>query len=325
MSLLPSFAYAQPATLRDAARRLAEPGAQALAGGTDLLGCLRDGAMAARTVVSLSALRELAGVSESPDGSVRIGALTTLAELATHSLIRDRWTALAEAAASAASPQLRNQGTLGGNLCQRPRCWYFRSGFDCARKGGSVCYAMEGENERHAIFGGSSCYMVHPSDTAPALVALDGRARLVSAGGERTVPLERFFVLPEEDVTRENVLRPGEVLAEVILPPRGPQARSHYAKVRERATWDFALVGTALLVEFGDGIVRRARIVLSGVAPVPWRAEKAEAALVGRRLDATTAGAAAEKAVAGAEPLAQNAYKVDLVRSLLRLELLALA
>jgi xanthine dehydrogenase YagS FAD-binding subunit len=322
--MLPSFAYVRPTSLGDTLRRLAEPGARAHAGGTDLLGCLRDGVLEARTIVSLTALRELEGIGERADGSLRIGARATLAEIASHPMIRRRWTALAEAAASAASPQLRAQGTLGGNLCQRPRCWYFRGDFQCVRKGGDVCYAMSGENELHAIFGGSSCYVVHPSDAAAPLVAFDARVRIAAATGERLVPLAEFFVSPEQDPTRENVLRPGELAMEVIVPAAMPELTSAYRKARVRRVWDFALAGVAVVLETSRGAVSHARVVLSGVAPIPWRAAGAEAALAGRRLDATVAATAAAAAVTGAEPLDQNGYKVDLVRGLVQDALLAL-
>ncbi len=170
--MLPSFRYVRPRTVAEAVKALAEPGARAHAGGTDLVGCLRDGVFDAKSVVSLSGLAELKGISATKDGGLRIGALATLAEIARHAEIAKGWPALAQGAAAAASPQLRNQGTLGGNLCQRPRCWYFRGDFDCARKGGELCYAVEGENTYHAIFGGSGCFIVHPSDTASPLVAL---------------------------------------------------------------------------------------------------------------------------------------------------------
>jgi xanthine dehydrogenase YagS FAD-binding subunit len=323
--VLPSFSYVRPRSLDEALTRLASPGAQAHAGGTDLLGCLRDGVYSADTVVSLSDLQELKGISEGPDGGLRIGALTTLTEVSNHPAIRERYAALAQGAAAAASPQLRHQGTLGGNLCQRPRCWYFRGDFHCARKGGDVCYAVQGENEFHAIFGGSGCFIVHPSDTASPLVALEARVRIVGPAGERSLGLESFFVLPGQDLTRENVLRPGELITEVVLPPPVKGLRSSYRKVRARGAWDFALTGVALALQLAGGKVARCRIVLSGVAPSPWRVAAAEALLAGGPVDASTAGRVAALAAKGAQPLAQNAYKVDLVRALVEEALLALA
>jgi xanthine dehydrogenase YagS FAD-binding subunit len=323
--MMPSFSYVRPRSLDEAIRQLAAPGAHLHAGGTDLLGCLRDGVFAADTVVSLQGLTELRGISSTAEGGTRIGALATLAEIAASPLIRERYPVLAQAASSAASPQLRNQGTLGGNLCQRPRCWYFRGDFHCARKGGDTCYAVEGENQYHCIFGGETCYIVHPSDTAPALLALDARVRLAGPAGGRIVPLEGFFVPPAKDFTRETVVGTGEVVTEVLLPLPRPAARGTYRKVRGRGAWDFALAGAAVLVELEAGTVARARVVLSGVAPVPWRSPAAERALAGHKLDLANVRRAAAAAVAGAEPLSGNAYKVALARGVVEEALLSLA
>jgi xanthine dehydrogenase YagS FAD-binding subunit len=320
-----TFAYVRPTSLRQAVERLALPGARAHAGGTDLLGCLRDRVFGVDTVVSLSSLPELKGISERPDGSLRVGALTTLAELAGHPRIGERYAALAQGAASAASPQLRNQGTLGGNLCQRPRCWYFRGGFHCARQGGDTCYALSGENAQHALFGGSGCYVVHPSDTAAPLVALQARLAIVGPAGERIVPAESFFVPPARDLTRETVLGPGEVLVEVLLPPAVPGSASAYRKARAREVWDFALAGAAVAVRTSAHRVAECRVVLSGVAPIPWRSQAAEAALAGRRLDAAAAARASAAAIEGAEPMEHNGYKVPLLRTVVEDAVLALA
>lgn len=323
--MLPSFAYVRPRSLREAVQQAALPEARLHAGGTDLLGCLRDRVFGAGRVVSLSGLQELRGIREHPDGSLRIGALMTLSEIASEPRLIERFTALSQGAGAAASPQLRNQGTLGGNLCQRPRCWYFRGDFHCARKGGDACYAVQGENELHAIFGGAGCFIVHPSDTASPLVALEARVRVAGSAGERTVGIEEFFVLPEQDVRRENVLKTGEIVTEVIIPAPGTGTRSLYRKVRARGSWDFALAGVALALQTSSGVVRRARVVLSGVAPKPWRATEAEAAVLGKALVPETATAAAAAAVVGAEPLGQNGYKVELVRGVVEEALLALA
>lgn len=323
--MLPNFDYVRPSSLQEAIRELSSPDARLHAGGTDLLGCLRDGVFTAKKLVAIGGLDELRGIAPAPGGGVRVGALTTLTEVAGSPGIAARYPALAQSAASTASPQLRNQGTLGGNLCQRPRCWYFRGDFQCLRKGGETCYAPAGENEFHCIFGAGGCYAVHPSDTAPAVVAFGGRLRIAGPKGMRTVPAESFFVPPSEDVTRETVLEPGEILIEVVLPPPPPGARSLYRKVRVRASWDFALAGIAVVLRVADGRVDHVRIVLSGVAPVPWRASDAERALLGRRLSADAAVEAAAAAVQGAEPLSQNAYKVDLVRGIVQEALQKLA
>ena len=314
--MLPTLAYVRATSLAQAVEQLAAPGARVQAGGTDLIGCLRDGAMKVDRLVSLGRLQELRGISTTSDGGLRLGALTTITEIHANAVVREKYAALAQAASVVASPQLRNQGTLGGNLCQRPRCWYFRGDYDCARKGGDVCYAMAGENHYHAIFGGSGCFIVHPSDTAPALVALAATARIAGPKGTRAVPLEKLFVGPGEDLSKETVLQQDEILVELLLPPAPAAARSVYRKVRARGSWDFALAGIAVALTAKDGKVETARVVLSGVAPVPWRSTAVERAIVGQRLDSKTIGRAADAAVLGAEPMQHNGYKVPLVRGL---------
>jgi xanthine dehydrogenase YagS FAD-binding subunit len=314
--MVPNFSYIRPTTLAQAIGQAAAPGAKVLAGGTDLLGCLRDGVHDAKTVVSLSRLAELRGISEASAG-LRIGALTTVAQVAAHPLVNQRYAALAKAAASVASPQLRNQGTIGGNLCQRPRCWYFRGDFPCTRKGGDTCYAMGGENQYHCIIGGAACLMVHPSDIAPALVALGARVTIAGPRGARTIPLDSFFVLPEQDVSRENVLEAGEIVTEVLLPPTPPQFVSTYRKIRARGAWDFALASLAAALAFKEGRVESARLVLGAAAPAPWRAVDAEKAIAGKRLDSRTIERAAFEAVKDAAPLQQNEYKLTMFRGLM--------
>ncbi len=321
--MLPTFRYVRPSSLNEAVKELASPDARVHAGGTDLLGCLRDGVMPARKLVSIGRIKELRGIAPAA-GGLRIGALATLAEIAADRTVIERYPALAQAAASAASPQLRNQGTLGGNLCQRPRCWYFRGDFQCLRKGGEKCFAPGGENEYHCILGAAGCYIVHPSDTAPALVALEARARIAGPKGTRTVPLEAFFQGPASEIAKETVLEPGEILTEVLL-PAAAGVRSSYRKVRTRGAWDFALAGVAVALKGTRERVDSARIVLSGVAPVPWRATAAEKALAGKPVNATTATQAAAGAVQGAEPLSGNAYKVELARGVVEEALLAMA
>jgi xanthine dehydrogenase YagS FAD-binding subunit len=316
--MLPNFSYIRPTSLSDAVDQLSKPGARVHAGGTDLIGCLRDRVFDARLVVSLGGLRDLRGIAVAPDGSLRLGALATIAEVAADPFVRDRYAALAAAAALVASPQIRNQGTLGGNLCQRPRCWYFRGDFDCARKGGQTCYAMAGENQQHAIFGATTCLAVHPSDTATALVALAARATIAGRRGTRTVPLESFFLLPDEDMTKENVLLPGEVLTEIVVPPPPPGFVSVYRKVRTRGAFDFALVALAVGLSFEKGRVAAPRVVLGAAALRPWRATEAEKILTGARLDTKTIAAAAAAAVKGATPLEENAYKIPMFRGLVQ-------
>ncbi|HEX8985928.1 MAG TPA: FAD binding domain-containing protein [Bryobacteraceae bacterium] len=322
--MLKKFAYKRPDTLRAAVSAASQPGASILAGGTDLLGAMRDEVFEVQTVVSLSSLKQLKGIVPAA-GGLRIGALNTLTEIAESREIREKYTALAEAAASAASPQLRNQGTLGGNLCQRPRCWYFRGAYQCLRKGGDTCFAAAGQNQYHAIFGGDGCFIVHPSDTAAAAVALGAKLTIVGPKGARAVPAASFFVGPAQSLTTENILAPGEIVTELLLPPPEAGLRSTYRKVRERGAWDFALAGAAVALTLADGKVRSARIVLSGAAPIPWRAAAAEKALTGSALDPARAGQAAAAAVEGAAPLDLNAYKVPLFRGLVEEVLTKLA
>lgn len=322
--MLSKFSHKRTTTIKEAVDAAARPGAHILAGGTDLLGCLRDEVFTADTVVSVSGIKALKGISARPGGGLRIGALTTLSEVAANRQVSNSYPVLAQAAAAAASPQLRNQGTIGGNLCQRPRCWYFRGDFHCLRKGGDTCFAVLGENHFHCIFGGAPCFIVHPSDTAPALVALDAKVSISGPKGARTIPLASFFILPEDNVLKENILVPGELVTEILLDPPQPGARSTYRKVRDRGAFDFALAGAAVVVALADGKVRVARVVLSGVAPVPWRSVEAEKSLLGKSLDAATVAQAAEAAVKDAAPLPQNEYKVALVRGILEETLTAL-
>ena len=262
---------------------------------------------------------------EQKAGYVSIGPLVTVTDLAEDQLVRERFPVVAEAASVIASLQIRNVGTVGGNLCQRPRCWYYRGPFQCLRKGGSTCFAVAGENRYHAIIGGGPSFIIHPSDLAPALISLDARVRIVGPSGERSMPLEQFFVLPTVNAQRENVLTPDELLAEIQVPLPAAETRSTYSKEMERETWDFALVSAAVAVRQSGGTIEHARVVFGGVAPVPWRSKEAEAALIGKPLDAVSAALAAEEAMQSARPLRDNRYKVDLAKAVLRGALLRLA
>ncbi len=323
--MMPSFAYIRPNSLDEAIRQLAAGTARVHGGGTDLLGCLREHILEPKTVVSISRIEQLRGIRETPDGGLRLGALATITEVAEHPLVRERFGALADAAAQVASPQLRHQGTIAGNLCQKPRCWYYRGDFHCLRKGGETCFAYGGENQYHCIFGGDRCFYVHPSDPAPALAALGASVRISGASSSRVVAVDQLHVPPSVDPHRETVLEPDELITEVVLPAPPVGLRSSYRKVRARAAWDFALVGAALALAFDGDVVRQARVFLSGVAPVPWRAHSVERALTGRRLDERAISDAAAAAVDGAEPLNHNGYKVPLLEGLMRERLKALA
>jgi len=323
--MITGFSYLRVKSVEEAVSGLSRGNARVHSGGTDLLGCLRDQVFTTDLVVSLSGLRELKGIRETPGGGLRIGALTTITEISESDIIRERYPALARAAAEVASPQLRNQGTLGGNLCQKPRCWYYRGEFHCLRKGGDRCYAIAGENHYHCILGSNRCCIVHPSDTASALTAYGASVHIAGPAGMRKVAIDNFFVLPSEDVTREAVLEQGEIITEVTLPPQPVGSRGSYRKVRARQSWDFALAGVALALRVSGGKVTDVRIVLSAAAPVPWRAKDAEKALLGNALDPGSVKRAAALSVSGARPLQHNAYKLPLFRGMVEEELIKLS
>jgi xanthine dehydrogenase YagS FAD-binding subunit len=323
--MTPGFSYQRAASIKDALAGLSKGDARILAGGTDLLGCMRDNVFTTDIVVSISGIEELKGISETPVGGLSIGALTTITGISESRVIRERYPALAQAAAGVASPQLRNQGTIGGNLCQKPRCWYYRGEFHCLRKGGDRCYAVAGENHYHCIFGGDRCYIVHPSDTAPALIAYRAEANIAGPAGMRKVSLEDFFVPPSKDVTKETVLESGEMVTGIVLPPPPIGLKSSYRKVRARQSWDFALAGVAFALQMISGRVTDARIVLTGAAPVPWRSREVEEVITGKSLHTETIARAANAAVRNAKPLKQNGYKIPLFRGMLEEELLAIS
>jgi xanthine dehydrogenase YagS FAD-binding subunit len=323
--MLPNFRYVQAKSVKEALTHLAAPESRIHAGGTDLLGCLHDHVFGAEKVVSINRINSLRGISKTIDGGVRIGALTTITEVAESPLINRLYPGLAQGAAEVASPQLRNQGTLGGNLCQKPRCWYYRGEFDCIRKGGDRCYAVGGENQFHCIFGGETCFIVHPSDTAPPLVALEALVKIKGAESKRTVPVEKFHMPPDRDPLRQTVLEPGEIVTEILLPPPPDGLWSSYRKVRARRAWDFALAGVALALQLEAQTVRHARVAFSGVAPVPWRSRQVEDVILGRKLDKETLREAAHAAAEGAKPMEKNGYKVPLLKGLIEEELAAVA
>ena len=320
--MLPPFAYSRPGHIQDAVERLAQAGAHVHAGGTDLLGCLRDGVFPAELLVSLSGVDGLAGIETRNDGGLAIGAMTTIAEVAGHPAVRQRYPVLAQAAAEVGSPQLRNQGTLGGNLCQKPRCWYYRGDFPCLRKGGYKCFAVNGENQDHCILGGANCFIVHPSDTAPALVALDAEVHTLGPRGARRLPVAKLHMPPADNPTRETVLEPSEILVQISLPPPPAGLYSAFRKVRARRAWDFAVAGAALALAMDGQRVADCRIVLAGAAPIPWRAQEAEAALRGKTLDDAVIAEVAAAVVANAQPMSKNAYKLPLFKGLVTEELL---
>jgi xanthine dehydrogenase YagS FAD-binding subunit len=293
-------------------------------GGSDLLGMIKDRLVEPDVLIHLTGIRGLDRVAEEA-GGVRIGGQMTLDALSSHSLIRSRYAVLAEAAESVATPQIRNVGTLAGNVCQRPWCWYFRNGFPCYKAGGNQCFSITGENQFHAIFGGGPSFIVHPSDTAPALVALDAKFRIMGPNGERTISAADFFVLPKQNASRENDLANDEVLASVQIPAPAAGTRSTYHKILDREAWTHALVSAAIVLDMDKDVCRSARIVLGGVAPIPWRIRDAERLLSGRRITPELAAQVGEAALAGAAPLRKNAYKVPLTKAVVRRTLSELA
>src|SRR5438270_1870726 len=300
-----SFEWASPTTINDAVNLLksapagddADDAARAIAGGQDLMTTMKDYITRPTRVVNLKGIRGLDRIEGDARKGLRIGALVTLAQLEENTLVRSHFPGLAEAAHSIADPHIGNLGTVGGNLCQRPRCWYFRlEEVVCLKKGGSECYAATGENKYHAIFGGGPSYIVHPSDLAPMLLALGGSVSVVGAEGKRIVSLEKFFTLPSEgNLRRENVLKNDELITEIHVPASKFAGHSTYLKFKERDSMDFAIAAVAAAVTLGaNKTVTEARLVLGGVAPIPWRVPRSEAALIGKTLNSEVLQSVAE-------------------------------
>jgi len=318
---MPPFDLFRPTSVEDVLSLANRLGAEAwmLAGGLDSLERFKDRIKRPKAVIDLSGVDALQGIRQEGETLV-IGAMTTLTEVHLHPEIKARFALLAEAAGEVASPQIRNQGTLGGNISQDTRCWYYRGGWDCYRAGGGTCFASEspdGQNREHAIFGAEGCAAVSPSDTAPALVALEARLVVKNAEGSREVAAEDFFVGPEKDISRLNILRPGELLTEIRLPATWAGATFYFEKVRDRPVWDFPLVNIAAAMQLTGDRINRARFVLGAVAARPWRLPQVEAAVAGRSRKAI-AEAASRLAGIGAAPLLHNGYKVVLARNLVK-------
>ena len=313
------FQYTEAQSVDEAVALLSRPGAVAMGGGTDLLPQVKDGVVAAEQLVGLAAIPGMAAIAGTADG-LTIGAAATVADVAAHPTIRRRYAALAEAAGGLATPQIRNEGTIGGNLNQRPRCWYYRSPLiPCLKKGGDRCYALAGNTRLLCVTGGDRCYIVHPSDTAVALSALDARLETAGPNGNRELAMGQFFAGPGRDMLRENVLEPGELITRILLPNHAPE-RSVYLKVRERESGDFALVSVAAALSLDDdgSTIRQARIALGGVAPVPYRAAEVEDYLTGRPIADVDPAEAAALALPNATPLPQNGYKLPMARNTIK-------
>ena len=315
-----TFTYSRPASRTIAARELALPGALVIGGGTDLVVALHEGIMRADALVDLRRLPGARDITEQPGGALRVGGGALIAEIAAHALVTARYPALAEACTSVGTPQLRNMGTIGGNLCQRPRCWYFRRGLSCFKSGGASCPAVHGANQYLGILGDGPCHAPHPSDPAVALMALDASVIVAGLDGERTLSVAEFYQAP--DATRETALDAGEFVAAIDLPAASAGGAQRYDKLMQRAAWDFALVSLAA-VRRADGDVR---LVLGGVAPRPWRVTSSiEEDVASGGLDADTIAILAGRALYDARPLSGNAYKVHLAETLLRRAIAAIA
>ena len=324
-----NFEWVTPNSLEQAIELLPRGRTQAerdatklVAGGQDLLTELKEHLVEPDTLVDLKRIPGLDALESTADGGLKIGALVRLATLEKDAELRARVPMLCEAAESIASPQIRSRATVGGNLCQRPRCWYYRSEHAvCIKKGGAECFSYSGLSKYNAILGGGPSYIVHPSDLAPALVALDAEATILGPRGERTLPLEHFFTLPSEgSVLRETVLAANEVLVSIQIPGSslGAEHLGTYLKFKERESYDFALGSVALRITKDGSDITGARLVLGAVAPIPWRVAEAEALFVGRALDDELAIEVGQRALAGAEPLEHNGYKIALTQGLIR-------
>ena len=325
------FAYVNAANEKEALAALAQAGAQTprgrilpIAGGMDLLALMKDYIAQPERIVNVKGLDQT--IAATPDGGLRIGGGVRLADLAEHPIARKLYPALTDSAAEVGTPQIRNVGTLGGNLTQRPRCWYFRNEeFDCLKKGGSRCFAVDGENQYHAIFGNGPCYIVHPSSLAIPLIAYGAKFRVAAASGDRSVEASDFFVPPDKNVQVENVLTASELVTHVMLPPPG-SARSAVYEVRFKQSHDWPLaMAVVVLTMTGARTVQRARVVMGAVAPIPWQSAAAEQALAGKTISEETASAAADAAVKEARPMTENGYKVQIARTAVKRAILKAA
>lgn len=324
-----SFELYEPTTVKEAVGVLAKLGTKAkvLAGGSDLVaGVMKDWVGGKDmpipdALVDITAIKQLRGIRVTPNGAT-IGANTTLAEIVESKELGAAYPLLVQAAHSVASPLIRSYATLGGNINQRPRCWFFRGqDFDCYKKGGETCFSVTGDNRYHAVIGGELCYIVHPSDAATALLALNAQARVAGPAGERTIPFDSYFVSPREDVKRENVLKPDEILVDIVVPAPSPSVKQAWMKLKNRQVYDFALVAVAAAFTLDGDLWKDGRIVLGGVAPVPYRAVAIENQLKGKNVRSTIRQAAAAIRTV-ARPMSMNAYKVDIAQTLVERTLL---
>ena len=314
------FKIAQPQSLDQVTSLLSKEktGYSLIAGGTDLLDEIKNKIIAPDVVIDLKTVADFSTIKIDKK-HVSIGAMTNVSDLAENPIIKENFPVLVEAALSLASPQLRNVGTVGGNLCQRPRCWYYRDPDTiCRKKGGSRCYALRGRNRYHAIFGGGMCYIVHPSDLAPVIISLDADVTINGPTGKKDIlKLEDFFALPQNNVRKENVLGPNQIVCEIRIPLPEKGTKSTYYKFKERGTWDFAVVSAAINGVISGGVFKDLKIVCGGLAPIPWRLKTAEDFIRGKKITEEVVRQGAKQALTDARPLEENAYKMDLVEAVL--------
>jgi xanthine dehydrogenase YagS FAD-binding subunit len=314
-----NFTFKQPTNLKEAVKIFkVHPQATPFAGGTDLLGLMKDDVFNPQVLVDLKKLPNLDKINYIAGKGLSIGALAKVAHLTTNKTVNQKYKALAQAANAVASPQLRNMGTVAGNLCQRPRCWYFRGDFNCIRKGGDTCFAVDGENKFHCIIGGGPCFIVHPSDTAVALLALNASVNIMAGKKKRNVALKDFFVLPDQDSMNENILKPGEFITEIIVPDASPNMHSKFLKFTERDVWDFATVSGAVVWHGTKDKITSGRLVLGGVAPIPWLEETISNKMSNLILNEKNIDQLATLVLQKAEPMSQNDYKVAMARNLVK-------
>jgi xanthine dehydrogenase YagS FAD-binding subunit len=319
--VMPAFELLQPSSIADAQKLLEHHRRDAwvLAGGMDSFDWLKDRIKKPKVVVDLSGIAELKGIRATSDG-IEIGAMTTLTEVVQHPLVREKYKLLAESAEVVASPQIRNQGTIGGNVSQDARCWYYRAGWPCYRAGGNVCYAdtPEGRNREHAILQAERCVAVNPSDTAPALIAVDAKFVILTPNGERVIDAEDYFIGPDIDITSLHVLKPGELLTAIRIPSAWAGVQFYFEKVRDRNVWDFPLLNVASAMVISNGVIDKIRIAVNGAAARPLRLTAVEDTVRGKPANASTGAMAGKLAVQGAVALQFNAYKIPLMRNLVK-------
>jgi xanthine dehydrogenase YagS FAD-binding subunit len=319
--VMPAFELFQPSSVANARQLLEQHGRDGwvLAGGLDSFDWLKDRIKKPKAVIDLSGIAELRGVRTTGDG-IEIGAMTTLTEVVQHPVIREKYSLLAQAAELVASPQIRNQGTIGGNVSQDARCWYYRGGWPCYRAGGNICYAdtPEGRNREHAILHADRCVAVNPSDSAPALIALDAKFVIGTHKGERVVDAEDYFIGPDIDIMRLQILEPGDLLTAIRIPSAWAGAQFYFEKVRDRNVWDFALLNVASAMVISGGTIERIRIAVNGAAARPLRLKAVEDAVRGKSPSVETGEMAGKLAVQGAVPLQFNAYKIPMMRNLVK-------